>query len=73
MGRAIWTTIGRGLSVGGVRVVVRCQEMSDSREKVAMAFASACARRGLDLAVPFPVSAFNAAARVTMISPTVAS
>ena len=59
---AIWTTIGRGLSDGGVRAVVRPHEMSDSREKVAIAFTSACARRGLDLAVPFAVSAFNAGA-----------
>ena len=36
--------------------------MSESGDKVAITFASACARRGLDIAVPFPVGAFNAAA-----------
>jgi hypothetical protein len=36
--------------------------MSASGERVAIAFASACARRGLDLALPFPVGAFNGGA-----------
>jgi methylmalonic aciduria homocystinuria type C protein len=36
--------------------------MTPSGEAVTIAFGSACARRGFDLAMPFPVSAFNAAA-----------
>jgi methylmalonic aciduria homocystinuria type C protein len=38
------------------------RQMSTSAEQVAIAFASACARRGLDLAVSFPVDVFNATA-----------
>jgi hypothetical protein len=41
--------------------------MSDSREKVAIAFASACARRGLDLAVPFPGNQLPADALFTAL------
>lgn len=37
--------------------------MTDSGQQVATDFASACALRGLDLAAPFPVSAWNASAR----------